>query len=69
MNRSCSGRHASPFKPKLFVVHARNPGSAEYVAGPWRYERLDGPGHWMQLEAPDKVSELILGHLRAHPIA
>ena len=22
------------------------------VAGPWRYERIDGPGHWMQLEAP-----------------
>ena len=27
--------------------------SAQNVAGPWRYERLDGPGHWMQLEAPD----------------
>ena len=23
--------------------------SAENVAGPWRYERVDGPGHWMQL--------------------
>jgi hypothetical protein len=20
--------------------------SAENVAGPWRYERIDGPGHW-----------------------
>ena len=29
--------------------------SAENVAGPWRYERLDGPGHWMQLDAPDQV--------------
>jgi pimeloyl-ACP methyl ester carboxylesterase len=33
--------------------------SAEQVAGPWRYERLDGPGHWMQLEAPDEVSRLL----------
>jgi len=37
--------------------------SASNVAGPWRYERLDGAGHWMQLEAPDRVSELLLDFL------
>jgi pimeloyl-ACP methyl ester carboxylesterase len=37
--------------------------SAENVSGPWRYERLEGPGHWMQLEAPDKVNELLLDFL------
>lgn len=37
--------------------------SAKYVAGPWRYERIDGPGHWMQLEAPDRVNELLLDFL------
>jgi pimeloyl-ACP methyl ester carboxylesterase len=37
--------------------------SAENMAGPWRYERLDGPGHWMQLEEPDKVSGLLLDFL------
>jgi pimeloyl-ACP methyl ester carboxylesterase len=37
--------------------------SAKNVAGPWRYERLDGPGHWMQLEAPDQVNELLLDFL------
>ena len=37
--------------------------SAENVAGPWRYERLDGPGHWLQLDAPDKVSALLLDFL------
>jgi pimeloyl-ACP methyl ester carboxylesterase len=37
--------------------------SAGHVAGPWRYERLDGPGHWMQLEAPDQVSGLLLDFL------
>jgi pimeloyl-ACP methyl ester carboxylesterase len=37
--------------------------SAENVVGPWRYERLDGPGHWMQLEAPDKVNALLLDFL------
>ena len=37
--------------------------SAQNVAGPWRYERLDGPGHWLQLEAPDKVNALLLDFL------
>jgi pimeloyl-ACP methyl ester carboxylesterase len=37
--------------------------SAENTAGPWRYERLDGPGHWMQLEAPDRVNSLLLDFL------
>jgi pimeloyl-ACP methyl ester carboxylesterase len=43
-------------------------GSADYVAGPWRYERLDGLGHWMQLENPEKVNDLLLTHLRTHPL-
>ena len=37
--------------------------SAENVAGPWRYERIDGPGHWVQLEAPDTINELLLDFL------
>ncbi len=37
--------------------------SAQNVAGPWRYERLDGPGHWMQLDAPDDVNALLLDFL------
>jgi pimeloyl-ACP methyl ester carboxylesterase len=37
--------------------------SAGHVAGPWRYERLDGPGHWMQLEAPDDVNQLLVDFL------
>jgi pimeloyl-ACP methyl ester carboxylesterase len=37
--------------------------SAQNVAGPWRYERLDGPGHWIQLEAPEQVNALLLDFL------
>ena len=37
--------------------------SASNVAGSWRYERLDGPGHWMQLEAPDEVNRLLVDFL------
>jgi pimeloyl-ACP methyl ester carboxylesterase len=39
--------------------------SAQYVEGPWRYERLEGIGHWMQLEAPDEVNRLLLEHLES----
>jgi pimeloyl-ACP methyl ester carboxylesterase len=37
--------------------------SARNVSGPWRYERLDGPGHWLPLEAPDQVNALLLDFL------
>jgi pimeloyl-ACP methyl ester carboxylesterase len=37
--------------------------SAKNVTGSWRYERIDGPGHWMQLEAPDQVNALLLDFL------
>ncbi|MFB8282785.1 alpha/beta fold hydrolase [Nocardia colli] len=38
-------------------------GTEKHLSGSWRYERLDGVGHWLQLEAPDKVNELLLGFL------
>jgi pimeloyl-ACP methyl ester carboxylesterase len=37
--------------------------SAHHVTGPWRYERLEGPGHWMQLEDPAAVNRLLLDFL------
>jgi len=37
--------------------------SEKFVAGPWRYERVEGPGHWMQLEAPGRVNDLLLDFL------
>ncbi|HEX6392153.1 MAG TPA: alpha/beta fold hydrolase [Acidimicrobiales bacterium] len=38
-------------------------GSSEFVAAPWRYERVEGPGHWLQWEAPDQVNALLLDFL------
>jgi pimeloyl-ACP methyl ester carboxylesterase len=38
-------------------------GTADHLAGPWRYERLDGVGHWLQLEAPDTVNALLVDFL------
>ncbi len=40
-------------------------GSGAFVTGPWRYERLEGVGHWMTVEAPDEVSRLLLDFLPA----
>jgi len=34
--------------------------SKDQVEGSWRYEKIEGAGHWMQLDAPDKVNALIL---------
>lgn len=39
-------------------------GSAAYVSGPWRYERVDDAGHWIQLEQPAKLNRLLLDFLR-----
>lgn len=38
--------------------------SAREVAGPWRYERLEGAGHWMQLDDPDGLNALLVDFLR-----
>jgi pimeloyl-ACP methyl ester carboxylesterase len=37
--------------------------SSKFVEGSWRYERIDGAGHWMQLEAPERVNELLIDFL------
>jgi pimeloyl-ACP methyl ester carboxylesterase len=37
--------------------------SAEHVTGGWRYERIEGASHWMQLDATEQVNALLLGFL------
>ena len=34
--------------------------SAAYVAGRWRYERIERVGHWIPSHAPARTSELLL---------
>jgi pimeloyl-ACP methyl ester carboxylesterase len=38
-------------------------GSARYALGGFRYERVAGADHWLQLTAPDRVNELLLDYL------
>ena len=37
--------------------------SAAFVAGPWRYEEIPGASHWVPLDAPEKLNELLLDWL------
>jgi len=43
-------------------------GTVDFIAAPYRFEILPGVGHFAADQAPDRVSELLLEHLQAHPI-
>lgn len=47
-----------------YVTEAPMKRSGEFVTGSWRYERFEGASHWLQLDEPDRVNELLLEHLR-----
>ena len=49
----------------IALTEVQMSGSVPFVSGPWRYERLEGVGHWMQLEQPDVVSKLLVDFLPA----
>ncbi len=38
--------------------------SGAYVEGPWRYEQIAGASHWIPLDAPDRLNELLLDWFR-----
>jgi len=38
--------------------------SAQFCKAGWRYERIDGVGHWLPLEAPERLNPLLLEYLR-----
>jgi pimeloyl-ACP methyl ester carboxylesterase len=46
-----------------YLTEHRMVASGEHVEAPWRYERIDGASHWMQLDVPEAISELLLDFL------
>jgi pimeloyl-ACP methyl ester carboxylesterase len=38
--------------------------SAACVQGPWRYEEIPGASHWVPLDTPGRLNELLLDWLR-----
>lgn len=45
------------------LTEAQMRGSAGFVGASFRYERIDGADHWMQLAAPERVNTLLLEFL------
>jgi pimeloyl-ACP methyl ester carboxylesterase len=46
-----------------FLLEAQIALSDRVMDAPWRYERLDGAGHWLMLDQPDRVNRLLLEFL------
>jgi len=47
----------------LFLAEGQMIASERYVRGPWRYARIEGANHWLQLDAPDAFNALLLEYL------
>ena len=43
-------------------------GTVDFIAAPYRFEVLAGAGHFAADQMPARVSELMLKHVRAHPV-
>jgi pimeloyl-ACP methyl ester carboxylesterase len=42
------------------LTEAQMTGSAVHVRAEWRYARMAGVGHWLQIERPDETNRLLL---------
>jgi pimeloyl-ACP methyl ester carboxylesterase len=50
------------------VGRAAAEGTCECVSAPYRFEVLPGGGHFVADQFPERVTELLLAHLAAHPV-
>ncbi|WIT11563.1 alpha/beta fold hydrolase [Paucibacter sediminis] len=51
-----------------YLCEAQMRESERWVTGPWRYVRLNGASHWLQLDQPERVNRLILDEFQRHPL-
>jgi pimeloyl-ACP methyl ester carboxylesterase len=47
----------------IALVEKQMVETAAYVDAPFRYQRIDGASHWLQLDQPIKINSLLLGYL------
>jgi pimeloyl-ACP methyl ester carboxylesterase len=47
-----------------YLLESRMRGSGDVVKGPFRYEKISGASHWMQLDKPAELNRLLLGFLQ-----
>lgn len=50
-----------------FLMEKQMLDSAKYVDAPWQYRRIVGVGHWMQLDAPALLNQILLDYLLQTP--
>lgn len=47
-----------------YLAESQMVESRRYVEAAWRYERVEGANHWLQLTAPERVNALMLEYMR-----
>jgi pimeloyl-ACP methyl ester carboxylesterase len=50
------------------VGRAATEGTIEFIAAPYRFVELQGVGHFAAEQVPERISELLLEHLRDYPV-
>ena len=48
-----------------YLVEEQMVRSGDYVDGAWTFARIANASHWLQEDAPEELSKLLLGHWRA----
>lgn len=48
------------------LTESQMTGSGKHVAGEWRYERIDDSSHWIPLDQPDHLNDLLLDWFASH---
>ena len=65
--RSGCRRSTSGAMPTTPSAASRPKAPVDFIAAPYRFEVLPGVGHFAADQAPERVSELLLAHIAAHP--
>lgn len=47
-----------------YLLESRMTGTKDVVKGPFRYEKISGASHWMQIDKPAELNRLLLGFLQ-----
>jgi len=73
LDRAVIARMGEVTSPTMFVWSTEDPAlgreaaeeTAQHVDGPYRFEVLDGVGHFIPEEVPDRLNRMLLEHLAA----